>query len=148
MNGIDAPKRFWIAVASAEHARRGRAGFMQVNHGKPGPLRRIRGGDGVVYYAPSEKMRVPDGLQSFVLIGTVVDGEIFQVAQAPGFSPFRLRVAYADAQEAPIRPLLDSLELTRGIRNWGAPFRYGLVEISRADFARIAEAMRADIALE
>ena len=32
----------WLAVASAEHVRRGRAeGFMQVSHGKLGPLRRI-----------------------------------------------------------------------------------------------------------
>ena len=42
--------KYWIAVASAEHARRGKAGFMQVNHGKKGPLQRIRAGDGVVYY--------------------------------------------------------------------------------------------------
>lgn len=33
--------RYWIAVASAEHARRGKAGFMQVNHGKEAPLRRV-----------------------------------------------------------------------------------------------------------
>ncbi len=147
MTGPDTTRRFWIAVASAEHARRGREGFMQVNHGKAGPLRRIGAGNGVVYYAPSEKMRVPDGLQSFVLIGTVVDGEIYQVEQAPGFAPHRLRVSYAAARETPIRSLLDRLELTRAKRNWGAPFRYGLVEISRADFACIAETMQARIAL-
>jgi hypothetical protein len=33
--------RNWIAVASAEHAQRGRSeGFMQVCHGKAAPLRR------------------------------------------------------------------------------------------------------------
>ena len=148
MNQIDTSRRYWIAIASAEHARRGREGFMQINHGKAGQLRRIGAGDGVIYYAPSEKMRVPDGLQSFVMIGTVVDGVIYQVEQFPGFSPYRLKVAYADAEETPIRPMLDKLDLTRGLRNWGAPFRYGLVKISRADFARIAEAMRADIALD
>lgn len=32
----------WIAVASAEHVRSGRAqGFMQVCHGKAAPLRRL-----------------------------------------------------------------------------------------------------------
>jgi hypothetical protein len=46
--------RYWIAVASAGHARRGRqAGFMQVCHGKGGPLRRLRAGDGIVYYSPT-----------------------------------------------------------------------------------------------
>ena len=45
--------RFWLAVASAQHVRRGRTeGFMQVNHGKAAPLRRIRPGDGIVYYSP------------------------------------------------------------------------------------------------
>lgn len=45
---------FWVAVASAEHVRIGRKdGFMQVNHGKAAPLRRIKPGDGIVYYSPS-----------------------------------------------------------------------------------------------
>ena len=43
----------WIAVASAEHVARGRAGgFMQVCHGKAAPLRRIHAGDLVAYYSP------------------------------------------------------------------------------------------------
>ena len=46
--------KHWIAVASAEHARRGKAGFMQVNHGKAAPLRRVHPGDGVAYYSPPE----------------------------------------------------------------------------------------------
>ena len=47
--------RAWIAVASAEHVRRGLAGgFMQVCHGKDGPLRRMRPGDRVAYYSPTE----------------------------------------------------------------------------------------------
>jgi hypothetical protein len=33
--------------------------------------------------------------------------------------------------------------LTRGKRNWGAPFRFGLVEIAKADFEMIAAAMGA-----
>lgn len=37
---------FWIAVASAEHVRRGLAqGFMQVSHGKEAPLKRVRPGE-------------------------------------------------------------------------------------------------------
>jgi hypothetical protein len=44
----------WIAVACAEHARRGaELGIMQVCHGKGAPLRRVRAGDGVVYYSPT-----------------------------------------------------------------------------------------------
>ena len=41
--------RNWLAVASANHVRKGRAeGFMQVCHGKLAPLRRIKPGDHVV----------------------------------------------------------------------------------------------------
>ena len=47
----------WIAVASAEHARRGRGtagnGYMQVCHGKCAPLKRVLPGDRVVYCAPT-----------------------------------------------------------------------------------------------
>ena len=54
------PRRNWIAVASAQHARRGcatqGAGYMQVCHGKVAPLQRIRPGDRVAYYAPTVTM--------------------------------------------------------------------------------------------
>ncbi|MDR2838132.1 MAG: EVE domain-containing protein, partial [Azonexus sp.] len=67
--------RNWIAVASADHARRGRdagpPGFMQVCHGKRLPLERVSGGDRVAYYAPATVMRGRDRLQSFVAIGLV-----------------------------------------------------------------------------
>ena len=44
----------WVAVASAEHVSRGRAeGFMQVNHGKAAPLKRIGPGSRVAYYSPT-----------------------------------------------------------------------------------------------
>ena len=50
-------RKYWIAVASADHTRRGKAGgFMQVNHGKAAPLRRVQPGDGVIYYSPTETM--------------------------------------------------------------------------------------------
>ena len=39
--------------------------------------------------------------------------------------------------------MLEDLEMTRGQKSWGMVFRYGLVQISRADFAVIANAMLA-----
>jgi len=62
----------WIAVASAEHVRLGRSqGFMQVSHGKAAPLRRIRSGDRVVFYSPTEAFRGKDRLRAFTAIGIV-----------------------------------------------------------------------------
>src|SRR5262249_31349033 len=60
----------WIAVASAEHVRRGRReGFVQVSHGKAAPLKRIKPGDRVVYYSPTVTLGGKDKLQAFTAIG-------------------------------------------------------------------------------
>ena len=141
---MPAPRRFWIAVASAEHARYGRdIGVMQVGHGKSPPLRRLSSGDGVVYYAPATKLGGKDALQSFVSIGHTRGDRIYQADMGGGFTPFRRDVVYACAQDAAIRPLLDKLDFTRGKANWGYAFRFGLIEISATDFQLIAAAMQA-----
>jgi hypothetical protein len=136
--------RHWIAVACAEHARRGRElGVMQVCHGKGAPLRRLTAGDGVVYYSPTASFGGKDRLQAFTTIGRVKDDRTYQADMGAGFRPFRRDVCYAAAQDAPILPLLDRLALTAGMRNWGYVLRFGLVEISARDFATIAAAMQA-----
>ena len=137
--------RYWIAVASAEHARRGREGFMQVNHGKKAPLQRIRAGDGVAYYSPAETIGGKDRLQSFTTIGRVRDEELYQGVMGGDFTPWRRNVDYAEATEARIVPLLDQLEFTRGKANWGYQMRFGLFEISEKDFRTIATAMNAEV---
>ncbi len=136
--------RNWVAVASAEHMRIGRAGgFMQVCHGKEAPLRRIRPGDRVVYYSPTETFRGKDRLQSFTALGVVRPGTPYPFDMGGGFVPYRRDVTWAAAESAPILPLLDALEFTAGNRNWGYPFRFGLFEIGAGDLDRIAQAMRA-----
>ena len=138
------PQRFWIAVASAEHARHGRdIGIMQIGHGKGPPLRRLSPGDGIVYYAPATKLGGKDALQSFVSIGHTKDDRIYQADMGGGFVPFRRDVVYAPSQDAAIRPLLDKLDFTRGKASWGYAFRFGLIEISASDFQLIAAAMQA-----
>ncbi len=135
------PQDYWVVTASADHAARGKVeGIVQANHGKDGPLRRMKPGDGVVIYSPRSTW--PDGpaLQAFTLIGRVADAEAFLHDMA-GQEMWRRPVLWQDAQWAPIRPLLDELDITRGLRSWGMAFRYGLTKISRADFARIARVM-------
>ncbi|RVA52598.1 EVE domain-containing protein [Mesorhizobium sp. M7A.F.Ca.US.001.01.1.1] len=137
---------YWIAVASAEHVRRGRtAGFMQVNHGKAAPLRRVKPGDGVVYYSPTTVLGDKDGLQAFTAIGIVREGEPYQGDMGADFTPFRRDVAWAKAEEAPIKPLLDRLDFTVAKSNWGYQLRFGLFEIGDHDFRVIAEAMGAEM---
>jgi len=131
----------WIAVASAEHVRRGRAqGFMQVCHGKGAPLRRIRPGDRVAFYSPTATFRGKDRLQAFTALGIVKDGEPYRFDMGGGFCPFRRDVTWLDAHEAPIQPLVGALEFT-AVRNWGYRLRPGLVAISARDMDLIAAAM-------
>jgi hypothetical protein len=134
----------WIAVASAEHVQRGRCeGFMQVCHGKAAPLRRVKPGSRVVYYSPTATFGGGDRLQAFTALGVVRDVEAYQVDMGGGFHPFRRDIDWVETRPAPIKPLLDRLELTKGQRNWGQKFRFGLVAITAHDMSIIGEAMGA-----
>jgi hypothetical protein len=136
--------KHWVAVASAEHVRRGRReGFMQVCHGKAAPLRRMQPGDRVVYYSPTEQFQGKDKLRSFVAIGTVREGAPYQADMGGGFCPFRRDVAWASARETAIAPLLPTLAFSAGNRNWGYQLRFGLFEVSESDMLLIAGAMGA-----
>ena len=138
-------QKHWIGVASADHVARGRAdGFMQVCHGKAAPLARIKPGDGVIYYSPTQVFQAADGLQSFTAIGHACDRAPYQLDLGQGFTPYRRDVAWAKATPCQIGPLLEDLDLTRGLRNWGYGFRFGLLAITEADFATIGSAMRVD----
>jgi hypothetical protein len=135
--------RFWIGVASRDHVRRGvEGGFCQLGHSKGVPLERLAPGDWIAYYSP--RATYPDGaaLQAFTAIGKVEPGEPYLADMGVGFTPTRRDVAFRKrAKDAPIRPLLDALALTKGKPAWGAAFRRGLVEVSGGDFGRIAAAM-------
>lgn len=136
--------RNWVAVASAAHVRFGRAqGFMQVCHGKAAPLRRIHPEDRVVYYSPTVEFRGKEKLQAFTAIGVVKDGIPYSFDMGGGFCPFRRDVEWAPAREAPIQPLLESLEFSAGKKNWGYQLRFGLFTISDHDMRLIAGSMQA-----
>ncbi len=132
----------WLAVASANHVERGLAGgFMQVCHGKGGPLRRVKPGDLVIYYSPSRVFGEKDGYMHFTASGRVSSALPYQADMGGGFHPFRHDVVWDEAQAFPIRPLLQELDLTRGKSNWAYPFRFGLLQITEADGDVIRGAM-------
>ena len=142
-------RHYWIGVVSKDHVDVGVAGgFTQLNHGKAGPLERMREGDGFAFYSP--RTAHPNGppLQAFTAIGRVRNGEIFQVETDGSFRPFRRAIEYLPAHEAPIRPLIEELSFIRSKQHWGATFRFGFVRVPEADFARIAAAMGRDFAAD
>ena len=135
-------RNYWIGVVAKEHVDIGVAGgFTQVNHGKAGPLERMRAGDGFVFYSP--RTSYPDGelLQAFTAIGRIRNGTVYQAAMSESLRPFRLDVDYFPAQPAPVRPLIAELSFIRSKVHWGAAFRFGVVRVPEADFALIATAM-------
>jgi len=144
-------QRNWIAVASAEHARRGRdhrpLGFMQVGHGKHAPLKRLAAGDRVTYYSPATVFKGIDKLQSFVSIGIVQPGKPYEFDMGDGFVPWRRDVIYAAANEASIAPLIERLAFIENSKQWGYKFRFGMFEIADADMQIIAEAMKAEMTM-
>lgn len=134
----------WIGVASADHVAHGRAGgFMQVCHGKSGPLSRIRPGDDIIYYSPSTEMGGGSKVQSFTAAGRVADGNAYRFDMGNGVVPARRDVEWFETKMAPIQPLLEQLEFTHGKSNWGYVFRFGVVKISDADRDVILGAMTA-----
>jgi hypothetical protein len=132
--------RFWIVVASLDHVELSVAGrFVEVNHGKAGPLERMRCGDGIACYSP--RRTYPDGepLQAFTALGRVAAAPIVQSPLE--HQPFRRAVAWLPSSHAPVRPLLDSLGFVANRAHWGAAFRFGFLRIGAEDFLRIATAM-------
>jgi EVE domain len=132
----------WIAVASANHVAIGRAqGFMQVNHGKLGPLKRLIPGDWVAYYSPTAIYGGTAKLQAFTAIGRIREGAPYQGDMGGGFTPFRRDVDWLAGEPAAIAPLLQELDFTRGKTNWGYQLRFGLFKVVDGDMQIIARAM-------
>ena len=139
-------KSYWVNTISRDHVLAGvKGGFTQAGHGKNTKLKNLKKGDLLVFY--SAKTRFEDGetLQAFTALGEITDSEPYQTEMTPDFHPWRRNVSFFESQEAPIRPLIDSLTFITNKKRWGFPFMHGLFEIAQQDFERIAEAMNLEI---
>ena len=136
------PRRYWMGVVHRDHVLRGvDQGIVQTNHGAKFSVTKMRAGDGFVFYSPKDVY--PDGrsLREFTAIGLIAPGDVWQGEQGE-FRPWRRKADWDEsATSAPITPLLDVLELTRGIRNWGLQLQRGHLELSEHDFRIIAQQM-------
>lgn len=137
--------RYWIAVASHEHVALAVAGgFMQVCHGKPGPLNRMSPGDWVMYYSPTKQFGGKAPYRCFTAVGQIAEKKPYQFAMSKDFIPWRRDVIFISAQPAPIEPLLEQFSFVTNRQRWGLPFRRGCFEITAHDFEHIAHAMKAN----
>jgi hypothetical protein len=53
-------------------------------------------------------------------------------------------VRFLPADDVPIRPLIDALTFIKDKSHWGAPFRFGTLQIPEEDFKLIAREMLDD----
>ncbi len=135
---------YWVSTISRDHVLLSvEGGFTQAGHGKSSALKRLKTDDWLVYYSPKTGLRDGEPVQAFTGLGRVADDELYQVEQAPGFTPWRRNIEFVKSIEAPIRPLIDQLSFIEDKRRWGSMFRFGLFEIPQEDFAVISRAMKA-----
>ncbi|EQA36282.1 EVE domain protein [Leptospira inadai serovar Lyme str. 10] len=138
--------RFWIVVASRDHANAGKEnGIIQACHGKKAPLRRMREGDWVLIYSSKETFAEKKACRKFTAIGRVSDERIFSFQMSPDFIPFRRRVSFCQAREVEILPMVSELDFIPNKKSWGFPFRFGILEIGETDFRKIANRMGVDV---
>ncbi|TGD57950.1 EVE domain-containing protein [Flavobacterium humi] len=137
--------RYWVAAISKTHTQRGvEGGFIQVCHGKPGPLKRMKKGDFLLVYSSKITMEGSEKCQAFTAVGKIKDDEIYPFQMTEGFRPFRRNVTFLDSTETSILPLIENLEFITDKKSWGYPFRFGFFEISQNDFIFIASKMSKD----
>jgi len=119
-------QKYWITVVSKDHLQRGIAGgFMQANHGKQGPLKRIKEGDWVIFYSSKLTMNGDEKLQAFTAIGQASDNDIYQHKMSDDFIPYRRNIRFYDCKEVSIVPLILNLS---PIKNHG-DIRFGLASL-------------------
>jgi hypothetical protein len=134
--------KYWVGVASREHVIKGRTeGIAQVCHGKQTPLKRIKLGDWIIYYSPTEIFGAKQPCRKFTAIGQIKDNEPYQFKMSEDFIPWRRDVNFVSAKEVAIEPLIDKLSFIKNKSHWGFIFRFGLFEIPIHDFHLIASTM-------
>jgi hypothetical protein len=132
--------KYWITVVSKDHLQRGiEDGFMQANHGKSAPLKRMKKDDWVIFYSPKLTMSGDEKLQAFTALGQAIDETVYQHKMSDDFIPFRRNIKYYECKETPIVPLINDLEFIANKNSWGYPFRFGFFEINEHDFKLLKE---------
>jgi predicted RNA-binding protein len=107
----------------------------------------MHAGDWVIFYSPKLEFDKPEKLQCFTAIVRVVGEEIYQQDMGGGFVPFRLKVQFLPSKDVSIQPLIEELTFIKDKTHWGAPFRFGTLQIPEEDFRLIAGKMVEDQSL-
>lgn len=119
-----ATRRYWVIVASRDHARRGVSdGFVMANHGKRPPLARMSPGDGVLIYSPKTSHPHGESLRAVTIVGDVTGIEPEPSDVIPG--GFRRAVSLREIEPLPLEVIREHLPVSR--------LRFGFFELAKAD---------------
>ena len=130
--------RFWVNTVSLDHVEiAARGGFNQSDHGANTRLRRLRAGDGLVFYSPRTQLHGGSPVQQFTAFGTITGDEPYQVTVSDDFRPWRLDMAFEPSTPVDAKPLAPKLSFITDPTHWGLPFRAGLFMIPEADYRTI-----------
>ncbi|WP_144755530.1 EVE domain-containing protein [Bartonella saheliensis] len=133
--------KHWIAVISREHAcLAAKFGFLQVCHGKAGPLQKTSKGDEVFIYCPRCEMGTGQILRTIEFQCIFKDNHIYQVEQMPHFSPFRKDVIFHKQAQSVVLKKIQGLEFLTN-HHWGILARRVFFEIAPYDATLIRKAM-------
>lgn len=134
--------KYWLAVASREHVKRGiEGGFCQFCHGKATPLKQMSPDDWIIYYSPTEIFGKTPACRKFTAIGKIQEGLPYLFQMSEEFIPWRRNVLFFPAKEVSIEPLIENLSFIYDKKKWGFPFRRGCFSIPFNDFELIANRM-------
>ncbi|QIM22349.1 EVE domain-containing protein [Phycicoccus sp. HDW14] len=116
-------QRYWVLVASRDHARRGlEGGFVMANHGKRAPMARMSRGDAVIVYSPTTTFPKGEPLRAVTFVGEVTGDEPEPSTVIPG--GFRRRAALREVAPVPLADIREHLPT--------ASIRFGFFELDAA----------------
>ncbi|MFN8578648.1 MAG: EVE domain-containing protein [Candidatus Sericytochromatia bacterium] len=136
--------KFWIIVASKDHVNIGiKGGFVQANHGKKEPMKRLKKGDKIIFYSSKENIDDKYPYQKFTAICEVNDDEPYiGIMEQSNFNPYRRNVDFYPSIELSIKNVIEDLDFIKNKQKWGFPFMKGFFEISEKDFKYIESKMK------
>lgn len=133
---------YWILIDTKQRAKRSIIeNIAQESHGKAHPLRRMKAGDGVLYYSPKFESGNTTPCQSFTAIGCVTGEDVYKIDMRDAKKIHRRSAKYLNAKDAPIAPLISRLTFIKDKERWGNIFKFGILRIPAEDFRLIAAAM-------
>ena len=91
-----------------------------------------------MHFAQDEKC------QRFTAIGEVLARDVYAATMGDVMVMNRRDIAYSPCTEVSILPLIERLSFIADKRHWGAPFRFGMLEIPQGDYESIASLILAN----